>query len=121
MSRPDWDSYFLGIATAVSRRSTCPRLSVGCVITYKNKVVTTGYNGAPPGEPHCVDVGCNLIDNHCMRVLHAEVNALHQLKVLSDFLVLYSTHEPCALCRITIKKHRIQNVVWGHPYGTTKS
>lgn len=77
MTRPSWDDYFLAIAEVVSRRSTCPRARVGAVIVSPdNRILATGYNGSPPGEPHCDDVGCLVVDNHCQRTLHAEVNAI---------------------------------------------
>ena len=76
--RPTWDEYFLNIAKEVAKRSTCPRASVGAVIVKDNRILSTGYNGAPPGEPHCIDVGCQIIDNHCIRVVHAETNAIAQ-------------------------------------------
>jgi len=64
------------IAKDVSTRATCPRASVGAVIVKDNRVVSTGYNGAPAGEPHCTEVGCDIVDGHCIRVIHAEVNAV---------------------------------------------
>ncbi|KKL73139.1 hypothetical protein LCGC14_2077890 [marine sediment metagenome] len=53
MSRPDWDLYFIRIAKEVASRSTCPRAAVGAVIVKDNKIISTGYNGAAPGMPHC--------------------------------------------------------------------
>lgn len=76
--RPDYNTYFLNIAREVARRSTCPRASVGAVIVKDNRVLTTGYNGAPIGEAYCEDVGCLVIDNHCQRAIHAETNAIAQ-------------------------------------------
>lgn len=77
MTRPTWDDYFLSIAWAVSLRASCPRASVGAVIvSADNRILTTGYNGAPAGAPHCLDVGCDVVDDHCQRALHAEVNAV---------------------------------------------
>lgn len=78
MSRPDWDSYFMNIAKEVASRSTCPRASVGAVIVKDNRILSTGYNGAPSGEPHCLEVGCLIINNHCERTIHAETNAVVQ-------------------------------------------
>ena len=78
MNRPSWDTYFLEIAKLVASRSTCPRASVGAVIVKNNRILSTGYNGAPPGEPHCVDVGCLMVNNHCERTVHAETNAVIQ-------------------------------------------
>lgn len=76
MNRPDWDTYFMSIAFAVSARATCPRASVGAVIVRDNRIISTGYNGAPAGEPHCTDVGCLMVDGHCQRTIHAESNAV---------------------------------------------
>lgn len=77
LRRPNWDVYFLNIASAVAARASCPRASVGAVIVNAdNHIVATGYNGAPSGEPHCIDVGCDVQDDHCQRALHAEVNAV---------------------------------------------
>ena len=79
MIRPSWSDYFLAVAKVVSQRSTCPRARVGAVIvSIDNRILSTGYNGSPPGEPHCddCDVGCLIVDDHCQRALHAEVNAI---------------------------------------------
>ena len=37
--RPDWDSYFMKIAFAVSERSTCDRALVGCVLAMAGGIV----------------------------------------------------------------------------------
>jgi dCMP deaminase len=116
--RSDWDTYFLEIARAVAKRSTCPRLNVGCVITLNNKILTTGYNGSSPGEKHCDEVGCHIVDNHCKRTIHAETNALNQLQQTSDRMVIYVTHEPCDLCRIQITRHQIKSIVYGTTYNS---
>jgi dCMP deaminase len=119
MSRLDWNSYFLEIASVVAKRSTCPRLAVGAVITLDNKIVTTGYNGATAGESHCTEIGCHLVDGHCKRVVHAERNALDQLVKLSSRMVIYITHEPCSMCRTEIARHGISSIVWDSPYEVT--
>jgi dCMP deaminase len=78
VNRPDWDTYFMNIAKDVATRSTCPRASVGAVIVKDNRILSTGYNGSPPGESHCIEVGCLMINNHCERTIHAETNAVVQ-------------------------------------------
>jgi len=78
MNRPTWDEYFMNIARDVATRSSCPRASVGSVVVKDNHILSTGYNGAPPGEPHCTEVGCLIINNHCERTIHAETNAVVQ-------------------------------------------
>ncbi len=93
MPRPDWDLYFIRIAKEVASRSTCKRASVGAVITRNNRILATGYNGAPGEEPHCLDEGCIIRNNHCIRAVHAEINAVHQAKdhavELSDATLYY--------------------------------
>lgn len=116
--RFEWTAYFLNIAKAVALRSTCPRLQVGAVITYKNKIVTTGYNGAPSGEPHCTEVGCMIVDGHCKRTIHAEENALAQLGQRDGYpLKMYVTHKPCVICREQAKMYLIHDIIWENPYG----
>jgi deoxycytidylate deaminase len=56
--RPTWDEYFMTITRQVAERSTCLRAKVGAVIVRDRSIVSTGYNGAPAGMPHCIDVGC---------------------------------------------------------------
>lgn len=76
-NRPSWEEYFLSIAKVVSSRASCPRASVGAVVVDQyNHILSTGYNGAPSGKPSCLEVGCQLEQDHCVRVLHAEINAL---------------------------------------------
>ena len=57
-SRVSWKDYFMGIAVSVSGRSTCLRRKVGAVAVADARILATGYNGAPSGVPHCLDVGC---------------------------------------------------------------
>lgn len=78
MERPSWNQYFLNIAKEVASRATCPRASVGVVIVKDNRILSTGYNGSLPGEPHCTEVGCLMVDGHCERTVHAETNAVVQ-------------------------------------------
>ena len=83
MKRPNKDQYYLDIALAVSKRSTCLRRHYGCVIVKDDVIVATGYNGSPRGEVNCCDCGvCQRADakryegyENCPAV-HAEQNAL---------------------------------------------
>ena len=78
MNRISWNEYFLSLAKLVSTRSTCPRAFVGAVIVKDKRIIATGYNGAPAGQLHCQDIGCDIVDNHCVRAIHAETNAIAQ-------------------------------------------
>ena len=55
--RPTWDQYFMLITRQVADRSTCNRAKVGAVFVRDKNILATGYNGAPAGLPHCLDVG----------------------------------------------------------------
>lgn len=64
--RESWDSYFCAIAKQVATRSTCDRANVGCVLVRDQHIVSTGYNGAPAGLPHCDEVAHAMENNHCV-------------------------------------------------------
>lgn len=101
MTRITRSEYFLGIALTVAQRSTCGRANVGAVLVNDlYHIVATGYNGSPPGADHCIDegVGCLIHEGHCIRTIHAEMNAIFQLEKKYKKLSLYCTHQPCAQC-----------------------
>ena len=99
--RPSWDEYFLEIAKVVSKRSTCDRANVGAVISKNKVILSTGYNGAPRGLPHCDDVGHEIVDGHCIRTAHAEANAIAQAAKNGtpiEGASIYLTVSPCYDC-----------------------
>ncbi len=119
MSRPDWDTYFLEITLDVSRRSTCLRAQVGAIIVKDKRILTTGYNGAPKGLPHCLDEGCEIIGGHCVRSLHAEQNAILQAAMYGVSLegaTVYTTHQPCVNCAKMIINAGLVRVVYAGLY-----
>ena len=135
ISRPDWNQYFMAIAKVVSTRSTCSSRPVGCVITRENRILVTGYNGAPPGEPHCTDQGgggrifCarraeNVPDelkHMACRSLHAEENALKLAERLGleELLIgaaIYSTLSPCIRCIGRLRSRGIARVYYELAY-----
>ena len=125
--RPSWDKYFLEIATVVGQRSTCLRRHVGALIVKDKRILTTGYNGAPRGLAHCLDIGCLRDDagaesgktHELCRGLHAEQNAIIQAAlhgVSIDGGVLYSTHQPCVLCTKMIINAGLWAIYYLEPY-----
>ena len=112
--RSSWHQYFINIARIVSTRATCPRLSVGAVVVKDNRILGTGYNGSPSETAHCVDEGCIIQDNHCIRSIHAEVNALISAMQATDIrgATLYCTHKPCWECSKLIVQAGIGEVVY---------
>jgi dCMP deaminase len=120
ISRYSWDEYFMRLAKVVATRSTCPRLSVGAVIVKDRRILSSGYNGSGPKLDHCIDVGCLIENNHCIRTTHAELNAITQAAFtgLSPTVgsTIYVTHSPCIECFKTIYQAGISRVVYGKPY-----
>lgn len=154
--------YFMLQAHLVATRSTCDRgpellfdsgrHGVGAVIVNNNKrIIASGYNGSPPGLPHCnefrcVQCGtiytpkesditghtCNvcqdggklegghvMVDGHCVRTIHAEMNAIIQcaLDGVSPLGAnLYCTASPCYDCAKVIIRAGIRKVFVGMHY-----
>lgn len=119
MSRPDWPYYFMDIAGRVASRSTCPRRAVGAVIVKEKRILSTGYNGAPSGMDHCTDVGCLMVEGHCVRTLHAEQNAIiqaAQFGVSTRGAEIYTTSSPCLTCAKMIINAGIRKVWYWEGY-----
>lgn len=131
MQRPSKDDYYLNIALAVSKRSTCLRRHYGCVIVKDDVIVATGYNGSPRGCDNCCDVGiCHRED--CERyqgyddcpAVHAEQNALLSVdRAHSQGAIMYLACEvvnwgtedkdpkPCNMCQKMIANAGIDKVI----------
>lgn len=106
------------IAELISKRATCGRLSVGAVATIDNRIVANGYNGPPPGHPHCSDYFCDMT-KPCTRALHAERNLLDwaiQNNVDLRNTTLYITHSPCLDCAKLIAFCGIKEVYYLNSY-----
>jgi dCMP deaminase len=117
--RPDWDSYFMKIAAAVSERSTCDRALVGCVLVLDKRILTTGFNGSPAGQEHCDEVGHLMVDEHCVRTIHAETNAIIQAAlhgVSTRGATCYVTHFPCINCTKALINAGIARIVYDQAY-----
>ncbi|PIE52226.1 dCMP deaminase [Candidatus Fermentibacteria bacterium] len=120
--RPSWDQYFLKLAMLASERATCPRMHCGCVIVKDKHVLATGYNGSLPGLPHCDDVGCLIVENHCIRTNHAEMNAITQAARSGISIVgatAYVTNMPCTTCAKALIGAGIRRVVVFSDYHST--
>lgn len=111
---------FLQIAALIAQRGTCLRLSVGAIAVLGDRICSMGYVGAPSGQPHCLEVGCLVIENHCIRTVHAEANviswAANEGISLADS-VLYTTHAPCLGCSKLIVNAGFAAVVYREDYG----
>lgn len=121
--RPTWDEWGLGIAASVATRADCSRSQVGAVIvTREHRIVATGYNGAPSGQPGC------LTDGACPRAqtnvepgtsyrncisTHAEMNAVIRASWDDmDGSTMYVTREPCPDCAKVLAATPLIRAVW---------
>lgn len=126
-ARPSWDEYFLEVARLVSKRATCVRRSVGAVLVKDKKILATGYNGAPSGLRHCLDIGClreklkipSGQRHELCKGLHAEQNVLLQAAlygISTGESILYITNQPCAICAKMLINAGIKEVVVADGY-----
>lgn len=125
--RPNWDEYFMEMAMVAKKRSTCMRRQVGAVIVKDNRILATGYNGAPKGIRHCGETGC-LRENlnipsgerhELCKGLHAEQNAIIQAAVFGSAIeggTIYTTLSPCILCTKMLINSGIKRIVLREEY-----
>ena len=134
ITRPPWDEYFVQIAREVAKRSTCLRRHVGAVIVKDKRILSTGYNGAPTGFPHCDETGCLREQlgipsgerQEICRGLHAEQNAIIQAALHGVSVAgadIYTTHQPCITCAKMVINAGVKRVVFleSYPDGLARS
>ncbi|MFH1202507.1 MAG: cytidine/deoxycytidylate deaminase family protein [Candidatus Omnitrophota bacterium] len=120
--RPSWDEYFLDLAKLVSRRATCLRRRVGAVLVKDKRILATGYNGAPSGLVHCLDLNClreklkipSGERHELCRGLHAEQNVILQAAlhgVSAKGSSLYVTNQPCIICAKMLINAGVKEIV----------
>ncbi len=125
--RPSWDEYFMKITRLVAERSTCLRRKVGAIIVRDKKIIAAGYNGAPKGLAHCLDIGCMREKmgvpsgerHELCRGAHAEQNALIQAAgsgLTLEGSTMYCTTAPCSICMKMIINAGIRKLVLGSEY-----
>lgn len=117
--RLSWEDYFMCQAILLASRSTCDRASVGTVLVKDKRIIATGYNGSVNGESHCDDKGHLMVDNHCIRTVHSEVNAVTQCArfgVETENAEVYVTHFPCLNCTKTLIQAGVSKINYLHDY-----
>lgn len=130
--RPSWETYFMDIAALVAKRSTCLRRSVGAVIIKDKRILTTGYNGAPSGIQHCLEIGCLRAEmnvasgerHELCRGIHAEQNAIIQAAfhgVSIRGATLFCTNLPCSICAKMIINAGIEKIYYRSGYADPMS
>jgi len=127
LNRPSWDEYFMTFTRVAASRSTCLRRHVGAILVKDKRILATGYNGAPAGMKHCLEVGC-LRENTSIpsgtrhelcRGLHAEQNAIiqaayHGISIKGS--TLYCTNKPCVICSKMIINAGVLSVCYDEGY-----
>ena len=115
----------MAIVRIVSLRGTCDRLRAGALLVKKNRIISTGYNGSPPGLPHCDDAGHLLEEGHCIRTIHGEHNAILQASIVSgvstEGSTMYTKFNPCMHCAKYVVAAGIRRVVVGKLYRGEKA
>lgn len=124
MTRPDWETYFLHMARVVATRADCTRRQAGCVLVdADSRVISTGYNGAPAGDPGCLSGACprGLLTyaqvpeftnyDNCIAV-HAEANALLYARASCKGATAYITDQPCPSCAKLLRGAGVERIVW---------
>jgi len=122
LGRPSWDESFMFAALSTATRSSCFAIKTGTVIVKDKRIISSGYNGAPPGIKNCLEVGCRKqregIDwkskhgGEC-RGIHAEINAMSQIsREKLKGAVMYTVVFPCSACAKSIVGNGISEVVF---------
>ena len=115
----DWDTYFINIAEAISKKSKDLECKVGCVIVDgRNRIVATGYNRFPSKLPENNEMWGKSNDTYKNKhsyVIHAEANAIINRVRDIDNCTLYSTRKPCNECTKLIAQMKISRIVYRDP------
>ena len=126
--RLGWHEYFMSVAQLISRRATCTRGHIGAVIVRDHSILSTGYNGAPSGLPHCNDSNCRIyrsihpdgtVEENCVNAIHAEINAIAQAAkhgVSIKDSDIYITASPCIHCLKVLINVGIKTIYYLKPY-----
>ena len=120
MKREDyitWDQYFMGVALIAAERSKDPSSQVGaCIVDSENRIVSTGYNGAPRGYDDDKDMTWeregNFLETKYAYVAHSELNAILNSKIPVAGCKLYVTLFPCNECAKAIIQSGIKEFVY---------
>ena len=123
--REPWDIYFMKLAEQAASRSTCTRRRVGAVaVNESNRIIGSGYNGAPSGLEHCTRDTCirqkmgipsgQQLD--LCKAIHAEANIVLQLGSALSNAILYCTTQPCTSCLKLLMGVGIRRIVWKEFY-----
>ena len=117
----------MDITHLVAKRSTCLRRQVGAILVKDKRILATGYNGAPSGIAHCLDIGClrekkripSGERHELCKASHAEQNAIVQAATYGTPIkdsTLFCTNLPCSMCIKMIINAGIKTVFYEDGY-----
>ncbi len=126
-ARPSWDDYFGRITVLVASRATCLRRKVGAILVLDKRILATGYNGAPQGLAHCLEIGClrekegipSGERHELCRGIHAEQNVIIQAARYGISILgatLYCTNLPCVICTKMLINSGVKKICYGDGY-----
>lgn len=121
MSRPSRDEFWYGQAAHYATRATCPRAQIGAVLVKFDRLIGAGFNGAPEGEPHCLEtegetLALHMALGHCNRARHAEVNALRNalLPPFGATLYVSGSRPICIACKARLRENGVTDIRDGY-------
>ncbi len=109
------NTFFDCLSDLVSNRATCDRLHVGAVLVRDRMIISAGYNGSPRGISHCDDIGHRMVNGHCVRTIHGEINAVIQAAyhgISTRGTTLYTNYLPCEYCAKILINARVERIVY---------
>ena len=128
MTRLSEDQYFIDMALSSFKRGPCLRRAVGCVLVDSlGYMLSTGFNGNPHGQSHCIDVPCpgankpSGTDLDKCEAIHAEINALMHCKDIGAVHKCYTTTSPCIHCVKALLATQCTEIIFLQEYPHTES
>jgi len=129
--RPSWDIYFMSKAIDAATRASCKYIDAGAIVAKNNRLLSSGYNGVPPGDREtCLDTGCRKDEfgisqetkgkGKC-KGTHAEMNALQYAGKDAKGATLYSVILPCSSCAKQAASAEIKRIVYAIEYAEQKT
>jgi dCMP deaminase len=106
------DLYYLTIARSVLLRATCLRRKFGAVIVNNDKIVSTGFNGAPRGEEDCLERG--YCERDKLKIPHGERYELCRAVHAEQNAMLHAGRDACVggtvyLCCYNLATDKVEN------------
>ena len=115
IERPSLESLVMDFAMSLTRRATCKRFQVGCVITSEDmtQIYGFGYNGTAKGLSHD---DCKVDQQGGCGCVHSEVNALIKVRANDPRKVVFVTAQPCVTCAKAIVNSGVSKVYYRATY-----